>query len=131
MKNTTNLKDDGSRWRMLSGSPPEQIFKSWGAMEIYPVPNSTAPLRSGGVFMLRMEDGWHYAHVDGNTSCWCAKETLGELPDGNCAWLAHELRNAKSAVERAELGLANDRDILTDAQNAYAKALHKAKAGKA
>lgn len=123
-----DMQENGSRWTMLNGRTPwwEAAFWSWGALEIVPVPNTNQALRSGGVFMLRFPDGWRYAHVDGQTSAYCAAESLGQLPNGECAWLLHEQRNAALYVKGAERQLAEAQTLFLDAQNAFALAIYKA-----
>lgn len=121
-----DMREDGTRWALLRGKSPEALFWAWGAREIVPVADSAGPLRSGGVFMLRFEDGWRYAHVDGQTSAWCDSESLGQLPSGECAWLCHLMRNARETEIHAQQSLAEAQRAFCDAQNAFALAVRTA-----
>lgn len=121
-----DMREDGTRWALLHGRNPEALFWAWGAREIVPVADSAGPLRSGGVFMLRFEDGWRYAHVDGQTSAWCDSESLGQLPSGECAWLCHLMRNARETEIHAQQSLAEAQRAFCDAQNAFALAVRTA-----
>lgn len=105
MKNTTNLDNDGARWVMRNGRNAEDVFTSWGATKVYLVEKDlldATESHSSGVrrFMLLLEDGWHSAHTDG-TSCWASAETLGDLPNGRCAYAARQIQHAQHAIDSA------------------------------
>lgn len=121
-----DMREDGTRWALLHGKSPEALFWAWGALEIVPVADSAGPLRSGGVFMLRFGDGWRCAHVDGQTSAWCSRESLGQLPSSECAWLCHLMRNARQSEIYAQQSLAEAQRAFCDAQNAFALAVRTA-----
>lgn len=80
-KNKTDCEHgDKTRWTLLLGRKPKEVYRSWGATEIVPFryeDDHATPSRA----MLRLDDGfYYYAHVssegrDGSVWC-CQKEAF-------------------------------------------------------
>jgi len=124
MSNTTNLQPDGSRWKLLQGESPTGAFQSWGTEAIhYPGDNGGRGVVDS-IAMIRLEDGWHYAHVaEDKRSVYAAKEAFDCNLSGEAAWAAHEMQVAKIHLECAERELEACRAKFSTCQNEYAAAL--------
>ncbi len=105
MKNTNNLEDNGSRWASLHGETATNKFNYWGATQIYIVPPQNRGGRSGDIYMILLEDGWHYA--TGDMSCaYCAADSY-QQPTAEAAWASHELHIATLHRQSAEMNLVD------------------------
>lgn len=69
--NTTNQDTDGSRWRRKEyPNTAKSIFGSWGATQSVEIDQELTGGRGKGIFIILLEDGWHFAHNDfGSVYC--------------------------------------------------------------
>lgn len=110
--------DNGSedtKWSMLKGTPAPAIFRGWGATEIHEVPSTERSGRGVAPFMVKMPTGlWHYAHVDGRTSCYLVLHEGFRADSGSAAWQMHEHDNAMEGLLNLYASVATAETIVAD-----------------
>ena len=95
MKNKTDLREDGTRYRQLRWHlDVTTVFSSWGVVEIHAMPPDVDTLPR---FMVRCDDGlWRYAHRDG-ASIYCSAFPACDEPSGALAEAHYHLAKARNA----------------------------------
>lgn len=113
-----------SLWRMLNGISAHDVFKLWGAEEVYFANNSGSP--GYKTYFLRVGSNWFYAHTDG-TSCYVAAARKFDGPTGAIAVLQHIHANLVARINsvKADLDSMATEEALLSQQIDWAKKDHK------
>lgn len=115
--NKNDLLDDGSRWAMPGGRDDHEVFKHWGAVEIYQVVKHN--VACSRVYMLKMSDGfWRQATKDLSPgySLACGRTTV-EAPDGQTAHMILRLGGLKRNLEDHEAMIASLRAEIAELES--------------
>lgn len=102
-ENKTDIRHDGTRWttKFTATNFAPNAKHRWGAGEVHHVADASSP--DTFKFMVKMPDGWHYAHATATCS-YMAKEAIS-AKTGTEAWLSHALIIAMETKNSAEQAL--------------------------
>ena len=121
-------QENGSFWQMLDGRTICDMFKHWGATEVYVVPRGQEGGRCVlGCYAIKFPDGWAYAHHS-DQSCYASRERY-DAPNGRTAWLAIELNSTRESLRYAREKLAKAEAEADAMMSEYCAELAKAMKG--